>query len=108
MTEPLIRTENLGKTFGEAGGLFSSGEAAAASVRWTACPFRSIAARPLAVVGESGCGKSTLGRLLLRLDRCRREGSVFFEGTDITALAQRDCGRCAAEHRWSFRIPTGP
>jgi peptide/nickel transport system ATP-binding protein/oligopeptide transport system ATP-binding protein len=38
------------------------------------------------LVGESGCGKSTLGRLLLRLLEVDA-GTVFFEGTDLRALA---------------------
>jgi peptide/nickel transport system ATP-binding protein len=39
----------------------------------------------LAVVGESGCGKSSLGKALLQLPK-PTSGSVFLNGTDITAL----------------------
>jgi len=39
----------------------------------------------LGLVGESGSGKSTLGRSLLRLAPVT-EGSVHFDGTDVTAL----------------------
>ena len=38
----------------------------------------------LAVVGESGCGKSSLGKALLQLPK-PTSGSVFLNGTDITA-----------------------
>ena len=41
----------------------------------------------LAVVGESGSGKSTLGRCMLQMET-PTSGSVFYEGTDLTALSR--------------------
>ncbi len=43
----------------------------------------------LGLVGESGSGKSTLGRSIMRLAAIT-EGSVVFDGTDVTALEGRD------------------
>src|SRR6266542_145962 len=43
----------------------------------------------LGLVGESGSGKTTLGRTLLGLVRAT-EGSVVFEGRDITRLRERE------------------
>jgi peptide/nickel transport system ATP-binding protein len=39
----------------------------------------------IALVGESGCGKTTVGRAILRLTE-PTEGSVWFEGVNISAL----------------------
>jgi oligopeptide/dipeptide ABC transporter ATP-binding protein len=58
----------------------------------------------LAIVGESGCGKSTLGRLLLRLIE-PSSGSVFYEGTEITALKQKDMRRLRRELQIIFQDP---
>ena len=43
----------------------------------------------LGLVGESGCGKSTLGRAILQLPR-PTNGSVTFDGTELTSLSDRD------------------
>ena len=43
----------------------------------------------LSLVGESGCGKSTTGRLLVRLLE-PTAGRILFDGTDLSALSQRE------------------
>lgn len=43
----------------------------------------------IALVGESGCGKSTLALTLMGLETAT-EGSIFFEGTDITHVNDRE------------------
>ncbi|MFI1280066.1 NHLP bacteriocin export ABC transporter permease/ATPase subunit [Streptomyces sp. NPDC020858] len=49
----------------------------------------------VAIVGASGCGKSTLLRLLIGFDK-PAEGSVLYDGQDLTALdraaVRRQCG----------------
>ena len=53
----------------------------------------------LGLVGESGSGKTTLGRTLLGLVRAT-DGSVEFEGREITKLGERDL----REHRRRMQI----
>ena len=43
----------------------------------------------IALVGESGCGKSTLALTLMGLEQ-PTEGTIFFEGRDITHLNERE------------------
>lgn len=43
----------------------------------------------LALVGESGCGKSTLSLTLMGLEEAT-EGTIFFEGKDITHASNQD------------------
>ncbi|GAU86252.1 ABC transporter ATP-binding protein [Bosea sp. BIWAKO-01] len=105
MIEPLIRTENLSKTFGDAGGLFRRSNSS--SVRAVdGVSFSINRGETVAVVGESGCGKSTMGRLLLRLIDAT-EGSVFFEGTDINTLSRSEMRQMRRKAQMVFQDPYG-
>ena len=52
--------------------------------------------KTLGLVGESGCGKSTLGRVIIHLLEST-EGSIFFQGRDITHLNNTEM-RAFREH----------
>ncbi|KFC64987.1 Oligopeptide transport protein (ABC superfamily, ATP-binding protein) [Bosea sp. LC85] len=105
MIEPLIRTENLSKTFGEAGSFFLRSKGS--SVRAVdGVSFSINRGETVAVVGESGCGKSTMGRLLLRLIDAT-EGSVFFEGTDINTLSRSEMRQMRRKAQMVFQDPYG-
>lgn len=66
----------------------------------------SLMLRPgetLGVVGESGSGKTTLGMCLLRLQECT--GSIRFDGTDLTALSQRQLRPLRRNFQMVFQDP---
>jgi len=58
-----------------------------------------------AIVGESGCGKSTLARTLIGLYE-PTEGSIFFQGVEITSLPPRERRRYLRKISIVFQDPT--
>lgn len=105
MTEALIQVENLGKTFGGAGG-FSLRPAGPGVRAVDGVSFSIGRGETVAVVGESGCGKSTMGRLLLRLIE-PTDGRVLFEGTDITSLSAKEMRQMRRKAQMVFQDPYG-
>jgi peptide/nickel transport system ATP-binding protein len=51
--------------------------------------FSLYRGRTLGVVGESGSGKTTVGMMLMRLTQATA-GQVFYDGTDLLALSDRE------------------
>jgi peptide/nickel transport system ATP-binding protein len=58
----------------------------------------------LGLVGESGCGKTTLGRTLIQLENAT-DGTVEFDGTDITTLSGRDLKKWRRNAQMVFQDP---
>jgi oligopeptide transport system ATP-binding protein len=58
----------------------------------------------LSLVGESGCGKSTTGLAILQLHR-PTDGSVIFDGNDLTSLRDREMRRLRRRMQMIFQDP---
>ena len=58
----------------------------------------------LGLVGETGCGKSTLARVLMRLYEAT-EGTIEFEGQDITRVKGGDLRDLRREMQMIFQDP---
>jgi peptide/nickel transport system ATP-binding protein len=58
----------------------------------------------LGIVGESGCGKSTTGSTILRLLE-PTEGSIIFEGKDLTRLPDREMQKIRKDIQMVFQDP---
>lgn len=81
LDEGLLEVKDLKKYFGGSGLLADRPVKAVDGVTFTIQRGET-----LGLVGESGCGKTTLGRTLVQLEHAT-EGTISFQGTDITRLS---------------------
>jgi oligopeptide transport system ATP-binding protein len=87
MSEALLQVENLVKHFPVGGSMFSKPTGQVRAIDGVSFTLRR--GETLGLVGESGCGKTTTGRCILQLER-PTSGSIRFDGTELTALDERE------------------
>jgi oligopeptide transport system ATP-binding protein len=102
VSEPLLQVKGLKKYFPITGGVFGKkvGEVKAVDD----VTFTVYKGETLGIVGESGCGKSTTGRMLLRLIE-PTEGSVVFEGKEVTKLPKAELRKIRRDMQMIFQDP---
>ncbi len=84
MREPLIQIKGLKKYFTMETDLFGRPTAVLKAVDDVS--FDIYKGEAFGLVGESGCGKTTIGKMLVNL-YTPTEGSILFEGKDLTKLS---------------------
>jgi oligopeptide/dipeptide ABC transporter ATP-binding protein len=102
-TENFLEIRGLKKYFdAERPGLFSRQTKYVHAVDGVSLALRR--SEVIALVGESGCGKSTLSLLLMGLEE-PTEGSIFFEGRDITHLKDHERKELRRKIQMVFQDP---
>ena len=104
MTEDLILEVKGLKKYFQAGrpGLFSKEDSFVHAVDGVDLALRR--GEVIALVGESGCGKSTLALTLMGLEEAT-EGSIFFEGTDVTHSTPQERKKISQRIQMIFQDP---
>jgi len=101
--EKIIEVVNLKKYFFRSGGIFKKKICCRAV---DDVSFYIEKKEILGLVGESGCGKTTCGKLILRIID-PTEGSIYFNGQNITNLKQKDMKEIRKKMMIIYQDPFG-
>ncbi len=99
---PLLSIDNLKVHFPVRGGVMLRTTGAVRAVDGVSLDIAP--GETLGLVGESGCGKSTLGKAVVRLLK-PTDGSIHFNGTDISNLNQRQIRPLRRDFQMIFQDP---
>jgi oligopeptide transport system ATP-binding protein len=102
LTEPLLQTIDLVKTFAVRRGRFGQDR-----VRLVAVDRVNLTVghgETLGIVGESGCGKSTLGLTMMRLYE-PTSGKIFLDGDDLSMLDADQLRKSRPKMQMIFQDP---
>jgi oligopeptide transport system ATP-binding protein len=102
--DELLAVEGLSKFFPVVRGVFGKAVGHVRAVDDVS--FRIRRGETLGLVGESGCGKTTAGRSILRLIE-PSAGRIWFGGTDLTELPQRELRAYRRRMQIVFQDPMG-
>jgi oligopeptide transport system ATP-binding protein len=100
----LVEVDNLKVHFPIRSGIFKTVQGTVKAV--DGVTFEVRRGETLGLVGESGCGKSTIGRAMIRL-REATEGSVRFDGVDLTTLKPEPLRKMRRRMQIIFQDPYG-
>ena len=100
--KPLLSLENLKMHFPVKGGVFLRPIGACKAVDGVSLTVHE--GETVGLVGESGCGKSTLAKTAARL-LDPTEGTIEFQGRDITRLGRRQLNPIRREMQMIFQDP---
>ena len=98
--EPLLKIENVSKTFFTKTGWFSKNAFKAVNN----VSLKIYEGETLGLVGESGCGKSTLGNLILRLEKADK-GEISYRGVAINSLKRKQMRELRKDIQLIFQDP---